>query len=534
MWAYDAASRTMRETLRRKPTKDENTADVNSPSAESVATNPWADAQSGLEPVSRQTSKASQSPGPSILTNKSRSPGPALPDLSAQNPPPLVHDASQAPSEKPKRKKTAKRVSTASGIATTNGPVDLPIPAEEQTIAEDPKPNTSGPPNSSLNREAQPSRPRHSFCNLPPTISIEPVKAKSKAKNPFVPIHTRQSSSVSLPSAAVTTTRFIPPSFTSETHTDFFTGKIFVITNGASLIGASIVKLLHKLGARVILGDPDSDRAKRLIKTIGEPHLIHFNRCDTRNYEDMLDLFRLASTMYGRVDHAIFGVGDDGAATGSVGDGERGWFDRAAKPGIEGVEREPPGLIDTLAAAPRFAHIALAYLRDKPKKRNSTIAQDRSLTFLTSVAAFKETPFLPVYQTTQHGVLGLMRNLRSSINPETDGLRINAILTGVMVPRATSGVGGRMSVKLPSDMPEDVGRAVVGVVAAGMSEKTIVTRAGGRLHGRALYVVGGEGYDIEEGLDNSESLWLGPKAADHLRQAQEGIGKGSQWIMDLG
>jgi len=127
-----------------------------------------------------------------------------------------------------------------------------------------------------------------------------------------------------------------------------------------------------------------------------------------------------------------------------------------------------------------------------------------------------------------------MRSLQSSINPETDGVRVNAVMTGVMVPRATSGGGGRMSVKLPTDMPEDIGRAVVGVVAAGMGERTIITRAGGRLHGRALYIVGGEGYDIEEGLGNSESFWLGPKAAEHLGQAQEGIGRGSQWIMDLG
>ena len=524
MWVYDAASRTMKETLRKKSMKDEVTADVTSPSSDSVATNPWADAQSGHEPVSRQTSKASQSPGPSLLTNKSRSPGPAFPDQ--PHDPPVVRDVSQAPSEKPKRKKTVKRISTASEVAT-NGELASP-----NLIPDNLKLNAA----ESNNSQQQPRAYfANTFCNLPPTINVEPVKGKSRPKNPFVPIHIRQPSAQSPPvSPSITTTRFIPPSFNSETHADFFNGKIFVITNGASLIGASTVKLLHKLGARVILGDPNAERAKRLIKSIGEPHLIHFNKCDTRRYEDMLDLFRLASTMYGRIDHAIFGVGDDGAATDNVGNGERGWFDRATKSGIEGVEREPPGLVDTLASAPRFAHIALAYLRDRPKKRNSLIAHDRSLTFLTSVAAFKEVPFLPIYQTAQHSILGLMRSLRSSINPEIDGIRINAAMTGVMVPRATSGAGGRMSVKLPSDMPEDIARAVVGIVAAGLGEKTIVTRAGGRLHGRALYIVGGEGYDIEEGLSNFEGLWLGPKATEHLGQAQEGIGKGSQWIMDLG
>lgn len=530
MSTYDPASRTMKDTLRRKSAKEEELADITSPSSDSVATNPWADAQSEI--ISRQTSKTSQSPGPSVKTNTSRSPGPGVPiDRTLNDNQNVPRDPSLAPSERPKRKKNVKRVST------TNGTDPRPVQVTDQTIAEEIA-VVPTPLSSPTKRQVRPSTTTTnlSICSFTPSISIEPIKAKTKAKNPFVPIHTRQSSSQSFPSTpAITTTRFIPPSFTSDEHADFFTGKIFVITNGASLIGSSIVKLLHKLGGRVILGDADTDRAKRLIKSIGEPHLVHFNKCDTRKYEDMLDLFRLAHTMYGRVDHAIFGVGDDGATTGSVADGERGWFGRAAKPGIDGVEREPPGLVDTLGAPARFAHIALQYLRDKPRgKRNSIIAQDRSLTFLSSVASFKESPGLPIYQMAQHAVLGLMRNLHSSINPERDGMRVNAVMTGVMVPIATSGAGGRMSLKLPSDMPEDVGRAVVGVLAAGNGERTIVTRAGGRLHGRALYVVGGEGYDIEEGLGNSESLWLGPKAAEHLAQAQEGIGKGSHWIMDLG
>jgi NAD(P)-dependent dehydrogenase (short-subunit alcohol dehydrogenase family) len=523
----------MKDTLRKKSAKDDEPSDITSPSTDSVATNPWADAQSEI--ISRQTSKTSHSPGPSVKTNTSLSPGPGLPiDRTLSDSPYVPRDPSQAPSEKPKRKKTAKRVST------TNGTVSDPqaIQAKDQTIAEEQKSEASTQLNTPTKRPARPSAiaTKLDFCNPTPTISIEPVKAKTKAKNPFVPIHTRQASSQSFPTTpTITTTRFIPPSFTSSDHEDFFTSKIFVITNGASLIGASIVKLIHSLGGRVILGDVDPDRSKRLIRSIGEPHLVHFNKCDTRRYEDMLDLFKLAHTMYGRVDHAIFGVGDDGASTGNVADGERGWFGRAAKPGIEGVEREPPGLMDTMGAPVRFAHIALQYLRDRPRgKRNSIIAQDRSLTFLSSVACFKESPGLPIYQMAQHGVLGLIRNLQASINPERDGMRVNAVMTGVMVPIATSGAGGRMSVKLPSDMPEDIGRAVVGVIAAGNGEKTIVTRAGGRLHGRALYVVGGEGYDIEEGLNNSEGLWLGPKAAEHLAQAQEGIGKGSHWIMDLG
>jgi NAD(P)-dependent dehydrogenase (short-subunit alcohol dehydrogenase family) len=272
---------------------------------------------------------------------------------------------------------------------------------------------------------------------------------------------------------------------------------------------------------------------------------VHFNKCDARRYEDLVELFKLAFTMYGKVDHAILGVGEDGGGTGGLGEGEKGWFEHATKGGIEAVEHEPPGLVDTLGAAVRFAHIALTYLRHTPKgksKRDSVLTSrhpDRSLTFLTSVASFKEMPGLPIYQVAQHGVIGLVRSLRSSIDPEKDGLRVNAVVTGMMVPRAFGGVGGRMSVKLPSDMPEDVGRTVVGVVMAGSaeggngvwyergSERGVTER---ELHGRAIYVAGGECWDMEDGLNRSEQIWLGAKPSEILTKAQEGIGRQSQWI----
>lgn len=83
-----------------------------------------------------------------------------------------------------------------------------------------------------------------------------------------------------------------------------------------------------------------------------------------------MELFKLATTMYGRVDHAIFGVGDDGGHARSVAEAERGWFDHD-RPGmnktfrmaVSEIEREPYGLGDTLTAATRFARIAMAYLK---------------------------------------------------------------------------------------------------------------------------------------------------------------------------
>jgi NAD(P)-dependent dehydrogenase (short-subunit alcohol dehydrogenase family) len=59
-----------------------------------------------------------------------------------------------------------------------------------------------------------------------------------------------------------------------------------------------------------------------------------------------------------------------------------------------------------------FARIALAYLAHGQDPNAPT---DKSLTFLSSVAGFKETPGIPVYQAAKHGVLGLMRSLPLSV-----------------------------------------------------------------------------------------------------------------------
>lgn len=269
--------------------------------------------------------------------------------------------------------------------------------------------------------------------------------------------------------------------------------------------------------------------------------------------------------MYGRIDHAIF-LAEDGSSK-RIAEAEKGWLQRDAK--IEDVERGEPldtDLGGTLAAATRFAHIAIPYLKHVPssaKKKRSTYTEagqvddsiDKSLTLVSSVAAFHEMPGLPIYQITQHGVLGLVRSLRPML--EVDRVRVNAVCSRMMIARTTEAVGGRMSVKMPDDEPDDVARVVVGVVGAGIEQSGDKTRGyegvdqgyeakdamgeiSGRrkranhLHGKVLYAAGGESWDIDEGLARSEPYWLGEKGCDTLRRAQEGVGQGRQWILDIG
>ncbi len=284
---------------------------------------------------------------------------------------------------------------------------------------------------------------------------------------------------------------------------------------------------------------------------------MHYNRCDTSKYEDIVDLFKLAVTMYGRVDHAIFGAADDGSAGRSVGEAEKLWgldfghkgMNRPGKEGLNwvGSERDSDGagMTDLIAAGLRFARVAIAYLKHTPKgaklKRRTNGSSvngntdelepkvDRSLTFLTSTASLKGVPNLVVYQVASHAVLGVVRGLSSSIDLERDGVRVNAVLTNVMIPTAKTMQGGRMSVQLPVGRVEDVARVVTGVVGDG---SIVGTEGGGAVHGKVLYVTGDEAVDIEDGLRRSEKFWLGEKGSDILKRAEDGwTGGGVEWML---
>lgn len=520
------------------------------------------------------------------------------------------------PTSAPKKKKrvvtqTAPPPDATATVTTTAPPpapaaAPAPAPVNSTTPVKQASPQRAPPPSA-----APAPAPVPGPTPAPPkqtiTTTASPTSTTIAPVNPFTTTHrTKKSQSVSatsLPQFLSNPCRFTPPLLPKEA----FHGKVILLTNGASQTGQAMIRHFHAAGCRVIFGDTNSDQARKFISSLGPPHVVHFNKCDMTSYGDILGLFKLAVTMYGRVDHAIFGVGDDGGHACTVGEGERGWFDD--RPGINKtprmayseVETEPStasgglALGDLLTASTRFARIALAYLKYSPRSKSARKPSivnpyakpqadppsppdkdDRSLTFVTSIAAFKETPLLPIYQTTQHALLGLVRSLRSAVDPdpERDGVRVNAVVSNVMVPRATATAGGRsMSVQLPPDRPEDIARIVVGVVATNSSTPAIsstantadadgagtgITNGGGIwyekghergirerfLHGRILYAagLGTDCWDIQEGLDRSEAAWVGARAAEAMARGIDGLGASgaangdggvSSWILDV-
>jgi len=594
----------MEDTLRQNPSQRESDTDLASASTNSqpISTNlgaiemvntvatggvhqqPSQPLQNGAMPPDAATSPAKDDNKGSLEGSGDSIPPALGPRLEV----PGYSDGDQANDHQSTTKVITRRKKTITKTPHTFELADDLQPTASTTQAEAQPPSATEDltttPKKPVKRRSRPvdaaASPYFAFSPVRTTLDLHPIdggptsprrpKSTVAPKNPFTaPASTdttwRQSSSLSQTQGIGVRSnpcRFTPPALNPAS----FSGKVVVLTHGASLIGRSIVRHFHGAGSRVVFGDPNPEQARKFVGSLGPPHIVHFNRCDVSKYEDMLELFKLAMTMYGRVDHAIFGVGDDGAQVGTVGEGEKEWFEslqaaeRTAKAQIDEVQIEPViGLGDTLGASVRFARIALAYLKHMPKTKSkrrtgsggvvdsATVREeDKSVTFVTSVAAFKETPGLPIYQTAQHGILGLVRSLSSSIDLDRDRVRVNAVITNIMIARAMAQVDGRISVQLPPDRPEDVSRVVVGIAAAGSgsgdehgpgaiwyekgSERVVTERD---LHGRVIYAVGEECWDMQEGLDMSEIAWLGLRPSEALKKTQEGLGRGSQWILDV-
>lgn len=85
------------------------------------------------------------------------------------------------------------------------------------------------------------------------------------------------------------------------------TGKIVIITGGASGIGAAAARLFHSLGAKVVVGDLNEKLGNSLAAELGS-NLV-FQRCDVTQWSSLYDLFETANSNFGRIDIVLANAG---------------------------------------------------------------------------------------------------------------------------------------------------------------------------------------------------------------------------------
>lgn len=180
---------------------------------------------------------------------------------------------------------------------------------------------------------------------------------------------------------------------------------------------------------------------------------------------------------------------------------------------VNGLQKPSTKCLDVnLLGTLYFSRIAAVYL-----KQGASPKEDKSLLLLSSTAGFKETPGLFVYTAAKHGVVGLVRSLRPYL-PKTHNIRVNAICPWMTDTVMVEGIRQEwINEGLPVNTPQAVGRVIIEVAADGVS------------NGKAVFVEGGRGWDIEDGINRTEEQWLGENVSKTLARGQEVLGDGTDW-----
>ncbi|KAL2871172.1 putative 3-hydroxyacyl-CoA dehydrogenase [Aspergillus lucknowensis] len=298
--------------------------------------------------------------------------------------------------------------------------------------------------------------------------------------------------------------------YTRSLAPDALKDKVIVLTGGANGIGASLVEHACANGAYVCFGDLAVEAGEALAKTVNasnpnsSPPRAVFVQTDVTNYESVLGLFDAAMENYGRIDHAVAGAGI--VEIGNI-------FDPALN--MESI-RQPPTtkVLDVnLLGCLYVARIASVYLR-----QGLPTDTDRSIVLVSSVAGFKESPGLFVYQASKHGVIGLMRSLRLYLPAPAHGIRINCICPWMTATGMVRGIqDGWYKAGLPVNSPMDVAKITAAVVGDAS------------LNGTSMYVEGGRAWEIEGNLDRLEPVWLGEEPSRSLAKGQAVLGSGMDW-----
>jgi hypothetical protein len=97
-------------------------------------------------------------------------------------------------------------------------------------------------------------------------------------------------------------------------------------------------------------------------------------------------------------------------------------------------------------------------------------------------------------------------------------IRTNAICPWMTETRMVTGIDADWAAAgLPRNKASDVANVIAGVLVSSS------------LNGEALYVEGGRAWGIEEGIDETQPLWMGEKQSKDFLRGQEVLGTGENW-----
>ena len=210
-------------------------------------------------------------------------------------------------------------------------------------------------------------------------------------------------------------------------------GKTVAVTGGARGIGLAIATAVSDLGAKVAIGDIDESAAAEAGERLKVPVCRHLDVTDRQSFDEFLGT---VENELGPLDILVNNAGV--IAVGSAVDEADAITRRVLDVNIFGV------ILGTKLAAQRML----------PRRRGHIIN-------IASLGGLLPSEGIATYCATKHAVLGYTDTVR--LENRGSGLRFSAILPTLTNTEMIAGVGHARGFK--NAEPEDVARAVVGVIA---------------------------------------------------------------------